>query len=112
GGTFACASAGYDLGACNEGAFLEEVSVAGESPIALGRSGRRTFVAYTAEGGASLGFLELDQDDEDVAHARFAEGEGPFVDVFVVDVGEALPRVLARTAAGALRLYALTCPAG
>jgi hypothetical protein len=106
---FQCASPGYALGTCNEGVFSAAVSVAGKSPISVSRIGRRTFAAYTADEGTALGFIELGEDDAALNHVAFGQAHGPFVEVFLVDVGETLPRVVARTSAGALHLFTPEC---
>jgi hypothetical protein len=106
---FTCANPSLPLGACVHALAVADVFVAGRSAISVEYIDRQTFVAYTKSEGTELGLLELDQDDDVVNHVSFGEAQGPFAEVFAVDVGEALPRVLARASSGAMHLYSPEC---
>jgi hypothetical protein len=106
---FACSKAAMPLGGCVHALFAAQISVAGDSAVSVERIGRQSFVVYTADEGTALGYIELNENDEVIDHVSFGEAQGPFAEVFAVDVGEALPRVLARTSAGALQLYSPEC---
>jgi hypothetical protein len=106
---FECATPSFPLGSCVQALVAADVFVAGRGALSVEHIDRRTFVAYTTSEGTELGLIELDEDDEVVNHVFFGEAEGPFAEVFAVDVGEALPRLLARTSAGAMHLYSPEC---